>query len=280
MNFLNLATLDNGKDCLFTNATFLGTKQINSNKNLTKILALTIPCTIELIKILQPERIVVLSGKNVLPIIGEAIASKGDFNYQHCIANLFYGRLNNIPIYGIPHTSAPLKHEEWDLTLNALRYLIENENTEFDQNKFNQVLRNEIKFYEWRSKAPQISFDLEKAEKMLLSSIANIQIKHCKNTIRINNWIKKDELQVTISIENPKYIAIRHQSYKKAYSIKQDYKNEQIWRAKLTAAPYHFSNKYNQSWLGQKGLAEYGNTTEEIIENLIKEIEEINHQYE
>ena len=109
--------LDDERNFVVTNATFFATSKA---KDLyPKFLPATLSYTLELIELLKPKTIVVLSGKSLLKTIkAQCDATHRPFEYARpfaSVGNIFTGHLDGIPCCGIPHPSASLFREEREL---------------------------------------------------------------------------------------------------------------------------------------------------------------------
>jgi len=102
--------LDDEGGYVVTNASFFATfkaKELNRD-----VLKKTMQCSLELIDILKPQLIIVLSGKSLLRTMSQV---DKDIHYTRLFnsySNVVVGEIHGVPCCGVPHPSASLLREE------------------------------------------------------------------------------------------------------------------------------------------------------------------------
>jgi hypothetical protein len=124
---------DKDNQCIFTNATFMGTLKANeiSGRMFDAFL-----CTMELIDILEPKYVICLSGRECFKRIEN---SGKQFEYIRLSDRVLVGRIDKIDkiVYiGIPHPSAHLSREERSYIQNVILFIKKNSNHSLKEIEF------------------------------------------------------------------------------------------------------------------------------------------------
>lgn len=146
--------MDDENGYVVTNASFFATfkaKELNKN-----ILKKTTPCSIELIDILKPQFILVLSGKSVLRTMAEVDEKTHYTQLFNSYSNVFIGDIHGVPCCGVSHPSAFMLSEERDLIRKVISQVYNKESivrenydgllATINQRKNNPRLSNDVIF--------------------------------------------------------------------------------------------------------------------------------------
>lgn len=205
--------LDNEKEYIVTNASFFATFKA---KELDKtILKKTIPYSIELIKILKPQFILVLSGKSLLKTMAEIDKCIHYTQPFHSYSNVFIGNIYGIRCCGVPHPSASLLCEERILIRKVISQVYNKEN--IIKEKYESLLTTINK----RKNSPTLSDDT--IFKLYQAIVAHdFPYKYYEKKDKYQRYDLQNGLQLTIACNSrTKAIAIRPKTYKGKKDIDQ-----------------------------------------------------------
>lgn len=199
--------LDDENAYVITNASFFATfkaKELNKD-----VLMKTIRCSLELIDILKPQFIIVLSGKSLLRTMSEVDKEIHYTRLFNSYSNVVVGNIHGVPCCGVPHPSASLLREERTLIKKVVTQVYNKE--EFVKGDYESLLNiiNERKNNSAHS--DNVIYDLYKA--IIAHDFAPYVCyeKHDK----FRRYDLQNGLQLTIACNSStKAIAIRPKDYK------------------------------------------------------------------
>ncbi|MDO5104902.1 hypothetical protein [Capnocytophaga sp.] len=260
--------LDNEEHLVYTNVIFFNTPKADQ---IPAIALQKCPAkTIELLKILQPKRVLCL-GKN-------DCFKRLNIPYTELIqGQITFGKLDEIPVYGIQHPSRNYSYEQRDLVGGCLGYLFENQDKEFSKEELETKFQKEIQALAERKSKP----NLQKEKVKLIVNEVHQELKK-KGFQNFDNkphrFVLTDLLQVTVVSNENGYVAIRHQDFAGGNKYGQEnYLNENQFIEKLIEEHGYSKSDF---WLGQKHFKEYGKIENEIIKEIINEIEDLKTEFQ
>lgn len=217
--------------------------------------------TLELIKILQPKRILCLSIRSCFDVL------KNEIEDHEVLINSYLekGKLLNIPIYGIRHTSYG-NAGEW-VVGKCLSYLFDKEpqNTA-SKDEIYQMFADEIQKIKEKKSNPS----KDQKEKIVELCVEELKKKWRFHEEKNNRFAIADgRLSLTITSSEAGYIAIR-------YLDDADNRQSDIIKIleKFGFHSYHDNNRL--IWLGKKNIKDFeGNTPEDISESILSELGEM-----
>ena len=102
--------LEKEEKFVLTNMSFFNSKKANHLPN--KLLIQSIPYSLDLIKLLAPQKIVFLGGGGMLEKLNRVNRTKiFDINYEMTAPGIYKGQFNGFPFLAVPHPSAYLTSE-------------------------------------------------------------------------------------------------------------------------------------------------------------------------
>ena len=201
--------LDDERRFVMTNASFFATPKAN---NLSPaLLRRTLPFTLELIDLLRPRLIVVLSGKERMKTM--ANLTDGRLTYAPLFRSyddLLVGELAGIPCCGIPHPSASLLREERELLRQVLARLRKGEDiAEEAYADLLQVIRR-------RKRQSHLSAAV--AAQLFTALAERMKALPCRcyeSTPKLRRYDLGNGLQLTlVNGSNNRFVAVRQLAYK------------------------------------------------------------------
>lgn len=227
-----------------------------TNKEFSKeVFGKCVKLTKEAIEILKPKRILCLS-------ILSCFNNIKDIEKIETIIDktLVRGTLNNIPIYGIPHTSRPIKGGQCRLG-RLLKELFDNDQ-ENPISKDDLIKNNKELFdysYQPSTRIPNMNNLVVEIKNQLIPKIEGL-IKEKQDKETTVDFILKSGLEIRISATNKGYVAVR---------VPKDLDDNKIKNI-LNSKSY---NENVTGWLGFKSLISYNSDdavkiSKEIIEEL------------
>lgn len=243
--------LDDEKRFILTNASFLATCKACQLPKAS--IQQTILCTIELINMSSPKRIVFLSGKATFNVLMSIKSDKLKFEKKSEANDILHGYVNGIPCLGLPHPSAYLTSERRKEIALILKEFFETG----ELNLNNSIMVNTLLHKNIINKVDLIS----EAKKVLPQN-------------DINQWYEKlryrfcSDLQATFDKDS---INIRffHPAFARNFVIANYDGTQQRNIIDIITKDYGFKGP-ETSWIGRKQYFEYGNDVETIV-NAIKE---------
>lgn len=219
--------------------------------------------TIELIEILRPRRILCLGKNGCFNLFCKRIK----LNPAELIpSELSYVKWNDIHVYGIPHTSKFYSHEEMNMIGKCLGYMFEHEDETFFAGGIQERFADDIKLWRERKSNPNPSRKMSKEVAELITEELGLVQYDSKHPER---YLLPCELSLTVTKQG--YLAIRHKNYSRQYNDTSAYPHQQELIELLKEHQYTSTNV----WLGQKSFKMYGCTSQQVIEEIVKEINEI-----
>lgn len=262
--------IDDDKSIVFTNATFFATSKAKDLNG--EVMKTTLPCTINLIDILNPKMAICLSGQNLFQKIKQ---SKPTFDYENVYdSKLLVGKLNEVTYIGIPHTaswySRPLKR----LVSKAIKLV--NDNREKSLKEIVSIVQDNCR-QEWQDVCdykPITSHRYEEAQEIIKIIANHFDQPVVKDTVTIpvNNIVKI----VFVAQKSQQYIYCRHYNFKdkEPYTThKKNYEHSDEIMNILSSFKYE-TEDYSTA-LGKKPLSHIA-TADNSEENAQRIINEIN----
>ena len=260
----HVSLLDDEHRFVFTNMILFNTSKA---KGLPKVAFEKCPqSTIELIKLLQPRRILCLGRKDCFQLLCK---HTGVLPTELIPSELSYGRWNNIPVYGIPHTSKRYSYEEMNLIGKGLGYMFEHEGEMFTSDNIQKRFITEIEQWKGRksnsSLSAKLSVEVSKGitSRLLELGIENYDTKHPEIFLLPGD--------LNLSVAKQGYVAIRHKSYSQQYTKESTY----YYQQELIALLEKYQYAPSRVWLGQKYFKKYGYTVQEVIDGIVGEVKEL-----
>ena len=259
--------IDDDSKIIVTNASFFSTPTAKEIEE--RLLENTIPYTLELMKITNPKHLIFLSGKKCFERLSRLSSLK--FKYKHICGNIYIGNLNGKLCIGIPHP-AYKTNEELNLVASVIPYLVNVKGYEdVDVELINRECSKQIKDYSERVLNKISSMNLChgscKIDKTyivneIISKI-NLEAYEEKN----NRYILKDKIGITITTKDKGCIQLRIKDNSK---LPIEYINS--LKDKLQKKDYNINI---DSWIGRKLFTKFGQNNEDIVNEVLKEIEEL-----
>ena len=264
-----------------TNASFFSTptaKEISED-----LLIKTIPYTLELIEKTTPKHLIFLSGKKCFERLSRLSKSSElvNFEYRHVCGSIYIGRLeyrlnesfNTMKCIGIPHP-AYKTNEELNLVAAVIPFLInlkryEDVDIELINNEchkqifdYKERIHNKIRDINLRS--GNIKIDKKHIANEIISKI-NLEPYDEKN----NRYVLINNIGITITKKDNGCIELRAIEDSKLPS-------EYINLVKETLQKRGYDININ-NWIGRKLFTQFGQNDEDIVNKVLKEINELKH---
>ncbi len=246
---------DEGKYA-WSNIIFLNTPK---EKNIERELYRECPKqTLKLIEILKPKRILCLSIRSCFDVL------KNEIKDHEVVIDSYLekGKLLNIPIYGIRHTSYG-NAGEWVVS-KCLIYLFDREpQSIISKDEICQIFADEIQKIKEKKSNPS----KDQKEKIVELCVEELKKKWRLHDEKNNRFsIADDRLSLTITSSDAGYIAIR-------YLEDADNKQSDIIEI-LEKCDFHsYHDNSRLIWLGKKNIKDFeGNTPEDIFGSIISEL--------
>lgn len=219
--------------------------------------------TIELLEILRPRRILCLGKNDCFSLF----CKRTMLNPAELIpSELSYVKWKDIPVFGIPHTSKYYSHEEMSMIGKCLGYMFRHESENFSADGIQERFADDIKFWRERKPTPSLSRKLsEEVAKNITKEWELIQY----DSLHPERYLLPCGLSLTVTKQG--YVAIRHKDYSRQYTETSDYPHQQELIELLKGYKYIHTNV----WLGQKSFKMYGCTAKDVIEEIVKEVNEL-----
>lgn len=222
--------------------------------------------TLELIKILKPKRILCLSIRKCFDVLNK------DIKDHEMLIDSFLerGKLLNIPIYSIRHTSYGNIGEK--LVGESLKYLFDKDlSGKVSKEKFLEVFSDNIKSVATKTINP-LKEETEEIVKICVCEMERNWQFHEKENNRFA--IARGYLSLTITSASNGYVAIRYMENNKIEDSAIQ-SNIMDILSKYNFSPYmNKNNKY--IWLGIKKFKDFsGNSPIEVSDNIISEVAEM-----
>lgn len=251
---------------VFTNVYHFGTlkavhlsSELKNNENIVNL-------TINLIKdVLKPKRVLCLGKHDCF--------DKLHIKCQDLIAGeLTYGKLNEIPVYGIPHTSSFYTNEESEMIGKVLSALFTGK-IEPDKEKIAECFKDEIKAFEERKE--QIKPD--NISKFMIAE-AFRKFSQLKEHERMKDWYNlTNDIVVRVADVHEGLVNFRHSNFdeKNNYGKSpQNYSHTKEIIEELEKIGY--GNKDFQTSLGTKKFSQYKKSNpQEILLAIFQELNEL-----
>ena len=262
--------IDDDNKIIVTNASFISTPTANGIKE--ELLEKTIPYTLELIEITKPKHLIFLSGHKCFERLKRLVDNeKLKFEYDKICGNIYVGNLNGKLCIGIPHPAYKTT-EELNLVASVIPYLINVKGYEdVDVELINRECSKQIKDYSERilnkissmnSSHGSCKIDKTYIVNEIISKI-NLEPYEGKN----NRYILKDKIGITITEKDNGCIQLRIKDDSK---LPIEYINS--LKDKLQKKDYNINIR---SWIGRKLFTKFGQNNEDIVNEVLKEIEEL-----
>ena len=266
--------IDDDSKIIVTNTSFFSTEKADGISE--SLLTETIPYTLDLIHITNPNNLIFLSGKKCFERLCRLSKSSQlfQFEYKHICGNIFVGILNKKYCIGIPHP-AYKTNEEIKLVASVLPSLLNVSNYEnIDVELIRKRCAKQIKEYEDRIYNHKKSND----KQVKISNIKSI-VQQVISAIKLIAYEKKnhrymlnEKYGITITDSNKGYIGIRHVNYDhKGYEVLQD---KEVIDLKEMLKKRGYKTTDN-AWIGTKPIKDYGCQDDEIVTKIVSEINDI-----
>ena len=261
--------IDDDSKIIVTNASFFSTPTAKEIEEW--LLEKTLPYTLELIETTKPKHLIFLSGKKCFKRLERLSKNTLDFECKHICGNIYVGNLNGKLCIGIPHP-AYKTNEELNLVASVIPYLVNLKGYEdVDVELINRECSKQIKDYSERvlNKISSINpchgsckIDKTYIVNEIISKI-NLEAYEEKN----NRYILKDKIGITITTKDKGCIQLRIKDNSK---LPIEYINS--LKDKLQKKDYNINI---DNWIGRKLFTKFGQNNEDIVNGVLKEIEEL-----
>lgn len=261
--------IDDDSKIIVTNASFFSTPTAKEIEEW--LLEKTLPYTLELIETTKPKHLIFLSGKKCFKRLERLSKNTLDFECKHICGNIYVGNLNGKLCIGIPHP-AYKTNEELNLVASVIPYLVNVKGYEdVDVELINRECSKQIKDYSERilnkissmnSSHGSCKIDKTYIVNEIISKI-NLEPYEEKN----NRYILKDKIGITITEKDNGCIQLRIKDDSK---LPIEYINS--LKDKLQKKDYNINIR---SWIGRKLFTKFGQNNEDIVNEVLKEIEEL-----
>lgn len=259
--------IENESDFVFTNIFHFGTLDaIGLSKELKN--EAFVELTKELIRKLSPERVLCFGKKDCF----EKLKIESIELIQGEIA---YGKFEDIPIYGIPHTSKFYTNEECEMIGVVLGSLFNGE-IEHNEESISVRFQKEIKAFEKRR-------DQIKPE-----NIANFMISEAfkkytqlKKHEEMADWFYlTNEIIVRVADIGKGYVNIRHSNYEGGKDYEK-YQQKYLYTKELREIlkKYNYNPKFPSS-LGQKEFSQYAKEPQTVVLSIFEELDKLKTEFD
>lgn len=273
--------IDDEKTFVFTNATFFSTHDEKGlNGNVKEAQKESIKYTKKLIEIIQPKHIICLGGKNCTDLL----VSKTQPLLPNT-ARLEYGRIDNIPVYGITHPSSFWSNEAMELVGTALGEAFAIDSKPIDLNSWETAMRKPIeRFTQKRNERKETKLTSQSLWQDIYTSLCN----YCKDTLHLEET-EKDKAWTWFFIKdangnNRLILALINQNGDKSIAVRYLTKNhpmdkefEQIL-SRLQSIDENFKPQTSNDrviWIGKLDLNARGKDTEAFVNETKKLLDSI-----
>lgn len=260
--------IDDDKSIIFTNATFFATSKANELNG--GILKETLPCTIGLINLLQPNIVIGLSGQALFKQIQQY---EHDFVYEKVFdAKLLIGKLSGITYIGIYHPASWYSRPLKALVSKAIRLV--NDNRAKSLKEIVSIVKDNCR-QEWANVCnykPTPSHRYEEARAMMgtiYNHFGNASLAKDTVTIPVNDIVKI----VFVAQKSQQYIYCRHTAFKGKHPYGSSDANYPYCK-EISDILSRYNYTQETYALGKKPLSEFAITdnSEENAQLIINEI--------
>lgn len=177
--------LQNDESFVWSNVFHLNSKKESGLTNPMKA-PKVVELTRELIRVLQPKRVLCLGGANCL----YQLFPKHETTLEVLIAStLWYTKLGSTPIYGIPHTSSCYTSEQTELLGKALAFLFDAPEAEHTAEMIAVKFSQELQAYRERLKGSDEKVFLQEVGSIVKNN-TDLESSESKNLIYLNEYVQ------------------------------------------------------------------------------------------
>lgn len=177
--------LKNDESFVWSNVFHLNSKKESGLTNPMKAPKM-VELTRELIRVLQPKRVLCLGGANCL----YQLFPKQENAVESLLpGTLWYAKLGSTPIYGIPHTSSCYTNEQTELLGKVLAFLFEAPETERTTETIEVKFGKELQTYRERLKGSGEKVFLQEVGH-IVKDRTNLESSDSKNLIYLNEYVQ------------------------------------------------------------------------------------------
>lgn len=177
--------LQNDESFVWSNVFNLNSKKERGLTNPMKLPKM-VELTRELIRVLQPKRVLCLGGANCL----YQLFPKHETTLEVLIpSTLWYTKLGSTPIYGIPHTSSCYTSEQTELLGKALAFLFDAPEAERTAEMIAVKFSQELQAYRERLKGSDEKVFLQEVGSIVKNN-TDLESSESKNLIYLNEYVQ------------------------------------------------------------------------------------------
>lgn len=177
--------LQNDESFVWSNVFNLNSKKESGLTNPMKLPKM-VELTRELIRVLQPKRVLCLGGANCL----YQLFPKHETTLEVLIPSiLWYTKLGSTPIYGIPHTSSCYTSEQTELLGKALAFLFDAPEAERTAEMIAVKFSQELQAYRERLKGSDEKVFLQEVGSIVKNN-TDLESSESKNLIYLNEYVQ------------------------------------------------------------------------------------------
>lgn len=177
--------LQNDESFVWSNVFNLNSKKESGLTNPMKLPKM-VELTRELIRVLQPQRVLCLGGANCL----YQLFPKHETTLEVLIpSTLWYTKLGSTPIYGIPHTSSCYTSEQTELLGKALAFLFDAPEAERTAEMIAVKFSQELQAYRERLKGSDEKVFLQEVGSIVKNN-TDLESSESKNLIYLNEYVQ------------------------------------------------------------------------------------------
>ena len=269
-----IGDLLNDESCfVLTNATFFSThKETGLNGlNVKEAQKASIEYTKRLIDIIRPKHIICLGGKNCMNLLlDNTTPLLGD------VAKLEYGVINNIPTYGIEHTSSFWSTEQMELVGKALGRAFKLDNAPIDYREFYAKSKDILESF---TKKRNESYEIKQESALRWEYIYACLCNYCKQSLGLEVYEKNEKwkrfsisdqqgnsvLIITIANQaDKKYIGVRYLMNNQPKDENFDAISSLLMDIDKSFKPM-INNQGNVTWIGYLNIANRLKDTDAFI---------------
>ena len=264
------AIIEDDSKIIVTNASFFSTKTADGISE--SLLIKTIPYTLDLITITNPNHIIFLSGKKCFERLHRISKSPDliQFEYKHVCGNIYIGKLNGKLCVGIPHPTYKT-NEELDLVASVIPYLMNADNYEsIDIAMIQKKCAEQIRLFNERMNNKTRSI----ADRTVIVGQINeiIDLSIYEQDGKTKRYKLNDKYGITVTSVGKGCIGIRHVHYNASGYNDNPGEDVLLLRDILSKRGYDTSQK---AWIGTKPFSKFGLNNNDIITAILNEIEEL-----
>lgn len=257
---------DNCSQTVVTNLTCFASKKLNQlNQHAMRLSA---PMTMELIKILSPDILVILS-RNVLSII-ESINKEsgllGDIDYENIYDDVYAGAINGKPMVCMPHPSTRLTIEKKYLCQEVARLTA----TGLTPKQILDACTSEdlIQAIERRkAQKKQRQEEIKQCVRKVVDSLHYAGLQAYEESDKTVRFVYADKLQVTVTSCDKGYLAIRLKDHHSKFDYSKQTWDDMNFHLSVMVDKYKWSK--DRAWIATKHFSQFSNNMDSAVQEVL-----------